>query len=54
VHWGEIHRYRTSGYGFTDFVQPEVLDELVDQGIFEPLPAIPGHPGRAYRARRVK
>ena len=34
VHWGEIARYRAT-YGFTKFV--------------EPLPPIPGHPGRGYR-----
>ena len=32
-----------------DFVQPEVFDRLVDEGVLEPLPAIEGHPGRAYR-----
>ena len=37
VHWGEIARYRSPGnYGFTDFVQPEVFDRLVQQGILEP------------------
>ena len=31
VNWGEIARYRSPGnYGFTDFVQPEVFDRLVE------------------------
>ena len=47
VHWGEIDRYRRT-YGFTDFVQPEVFDDLVRQGILDPLPAIKDHPGRGY------
>ena len=48
VHWGEIDRYRKT-YGFTEFVQPGVLDELIAQGILTPLPPIRGHPGQGYR-----
>ncbi len=49
VDWGEIARYRSPGnYGFTDFVQPSVFDDLVKQGIIEPLPSIERHPGRGY------
>ena len=51
VHWGEIARYRQSGYGFSEFVQPEVLDWLVREGVLDPLPAIEGHSGRAYWVR---
>ncbi len=51
VDWGEIARYRRT-YGFTDFVQPEVFNRLVEQGILEPLPAIEGHAGRGYRVKR--
>ena len=52
VNWGEIARYRSPGnYGFTDFVQPEVFDRLVAQGVLEPLPSIEGHPGRGYRVK---
>jgi hypothetical protein len=51
VHWGEIARYRNTGYGFTDFVQPAVFDRLVAQGVLDPLPPIEGHPGRAYRVK---
>lgn len=51
VHWGEIARYRDSGYGYTEFVQPEVFDRLVENGVLEPLQEIRGHPGRAYRVR---
>ena len=50
VHWGEIARYRAT-YGYTDYVQPEVFQRLVDRGILEPLPSIDGHPGRGYRVR---
>jgi len=51
VNWSEIDRYRRTGYGFTDFVRPAVLDELVARGILAPLPAIREHEGRAYRVR---
>ncbi|NLX95400.1 MAG: hypothetical protein GXY83_04420 [Rhodopirellula sp.] len=50
VHWGEIARYRAT-YGYTDFVQPEVFQRLVDAGVLEPLPVIEGNAGRAYRIR---
>ena len=49
VHWGEIARYRRTGYGFPDFVQPAVFDRLVEQGILEPLPPIKDRPARGYR-----
>lgn len=52
VNWGEIARYRSPGnYGFTDFVQPEVFDRLVAEGVLTPLPPIEGHSGRGYRVR---
>jgi 4-amino-4-deoxy-L-arabinose transferase-like glycosyltransferase len=53
VHWGEIARYRSPGnYGFTDFVQPEVFQRLVDEGILDPpLPPIDGHPGQVFPVR---
>jgi len=53
VDWGEIQRYRQSRYGFTDFVQPEVFDDLVKQGILNPLPVIEGSLGRGYEVRRM-
>ncbi len=37
VNWKEIGRYRDT-YGFTDFVQPEVFDRLVKEGILELVP----------------
>jgi 4-amino-4-deoxy-L-arabinose transferase-like glycosyltransferase len=37
VDWDAIARYRST-YGFTDFVQPEVFNRLVRQGILTPLP----------------
>jgi len=57
VHWGEISRYRTSGYGFTDYVQPDLLEWLVEQKVLEPLPpqeypAGHQHLGRGYRVIR--
>ena len=49
VDWGEIARYRSPGnYGFTGFVQRSVFDDLVKQGIIEPLPSIERHTGRGY------
>ncbi len=50
VHWGEIERYRAT-YGFTEFVQPEVFEQLVAERLLEPLPVIEGHSGRGYRVR---
>ncbi len=53
VSWGEIARYRSKGnYGFTDFVQPEVFDRLVEDEVLEPLPPINGFSGRAYRVAK--
>jgi hypothetical protein len=38
VHWSEIARYRRPGnYGFTDFVQPNVLESLVKGGVLSPV-----------------
>ncbi len=55
VDWPEIWRYRAPGnYGFTDFVQPAVLERLVRAGVLEPLPPLEGHGGRAYRVRRPR
>ncbi len=50
VHWGEIARYRSPGnYGFTDFVQPEIFEQLVATGVLlPPLPPQGTHPGRVY------
>lgn len=51
VHWGEIERYRRTGYGRWDFAEPAVFDGLVRAGVLEPLPEIPGEPAQAYRVR---
>lgn len=51
VHWGEIARYRRT-YGFTEFVQPAVFDQLVSARILAPLPSILDHSGRGYRVLR--
>jgi hypothetical protein len=50
IDWGEIARYRAT-YGFTEFVQPAVVEQLVAQGILEPLPTIEDQPGRGYRVQ---
>jgi hypothetical protein len=49
VHWAEIDRYRTSGYGRHEFATTERFDWLARQGIVEPLPPIDHHDGRGYR-----
>ena len=48
IAWHEIARYRRT-YGYSDFIQPEVVERLVAADILEPLPLIDGHPGRGYR-----
>ena len=49
VDWGEIARYRSPGnYGFTGFIQPALFDQLVEQGVLEPL-----RPWRSARAGRI-
>jgi hypothetical protein len=38
VHWGEIYRYREPGnYGYSDYPQPAVFQELVQQGVLRPI-----------------
>jgi len=54
VDWGEMARYRgPRNYGYNDrgLVQPELFDRLAAQGVWEPLPPIQGHAGRAYRVK---
>ena len=52
VDWRQIARYRSpNNYGFTDFVQPEVLDTLVANGVLRPMPSPPEsvyHAGKLY------
>ena len=48
VDWGEIARYRHSGYGFSTYFRPEVFRRLVDEGVLRPLPEIEGDPGQGY------
>lgn len=37
VNWGEIARYRSPGnYGYSDFVEPQVFDQLVERGVLKP------------------
>ncbi len=50
VSWREIGRYRSPGnYGITDFLQPRVFDNLVAEGVLEPLPSIPDDSGQMFR-----
>lgn len=51
VDWFEIERYRSPGnYGFTDYVQPDVFDRLVAEGVLErPTPAGAGQ--QLFRVR---
>jgi len=51
VNWSEIDRYRRT-YGFTDFVQPEVFDQLVQEGILELVPQNVEPLKKMYRVRR--
>jgi hypothetical protein len=51
VDWSEVARHRKpGGYGFTDFVQPEVFDRLARAGVIEPIPG-PGATKDLYRVR---
>jgi hypothetical protein len=51
VDWSEIQRHRKpGGYGFTDFVTPEMLARLVADGILEPMER-PGAQQELYRVR---
>jgi hypothetical protein len=51
VNWKEIERYRDS-YGFTDFVQPQVFDQLVKEGILELVPQAVRLGEKIYRVKR--
>ena len=51
VNWKEIERYRDS-YGFTDFVQPQVFDQLVKDGILELVPQAVRAGEKIYRVKR--
>ena len=55
VAWGEVRRYRSPGnYGITDFIQPEVFETLVADGVLEviePVPSIPDNPGQLFHVR---
>lgn len=55
VSWREIDRYRSPGnYGITSFLQPQVFDDLVAQGVLERLPAIGDDSGEMFRVGRAK
>lgn len=55
VDWGEIERYRAPGnYGFTEFVTPEVFDQLQEQGVLaRPWPSIEGHSGQMFPVQKL-
>ena len=50
VNWQEIQRYRDS-YGFTDFVQPEIFDRLLKEGILELIPQTDRPSESIYRVK---
>lgn len=51
VDWSEIDRHRKpGGYGFTDFITPELLAGLAAQGVLEPMER-PGPRQDLYRVR---
>jgi len=54
VNWDEIDRYRSRGnYGFSDYIQPSVLEELVRQQVLDkPLPEMDTRTGRVYPVHR--
>jgi hypothetical protein len=50
VDWSEIARHRRpGGYGFTDFVTPELFARLVAAGVLEPA----GRLGEEHELYRV-
>jgi hypothetical protein len=50
VAWPEIARYRSPGnYGITDFLQPQVFDDLVAAKVLERLPPLSDNAGQAFR-----
>ena len=59
VHWGEIARYRDTGWGDFALIGPELFDGpdgLVQQGILAPIPPtreLENHPGRGYRVLKA-
>jgi hypothetical protein len=50
VHWGELARYRSPGnYGYSDYVKPDVIGELVRQGILgKPVGDFEKHFGQLF------
>ena len=61
VDWNEIARYRSPGnYGFTDYIQPKLFEELVSTGVLDPPLVCPdpdensvGYEVYPVRARRI-
>ncbi len=51
VDWFEIERYRSPGnYGFTDYVQPELFDKLIEAGVLE-TPSMLGARQQLFRVK---
>lgn len=54
VHWGELARYRDTGYEapeLFEFFTPDLFERLVAQGVLRPIPTtgqLAEHPGRGY------
>jgi hypothetical protein len=52
VSWSEIARYRATGYGNWEWVEPEVFDQLIRAGVLEWIPSskeLEGSVNQVYR-----
>ena len=58
INWSEVLRYREPGsYGFTDFVHPDQISELVRLGVLQPVPlptSVALQPLKGLRLRQVE
>ena len=48
VNWSEVERYRST-YGFSDFVQPQVFEWLVKEGVLQPIEPLKDRFEQAFR-----
>jgi hypothetical protein len=56
VHWGEIKRYRDTGYNDFAFLSRELFETLVQEGVLTPIPPtaeLEHHSGRGYRVLKI-
>ena len=52
VNWSELERYRSTSYGYSsDYVQPDVFEELISQGVLKrlPIPMTLSSPNQWYK-----